>query len=128
MLDTEIRYSLIKKTAYAVVVAARKLKPYFDAHKVIVLTDLPLEKSLDKIERSDRLAKWSIELNGYGIKYQVRTAIKGQALVDIFVECTHNPELKKDTRIWQLLTNGSSRNVGAGARVVLISPKGNTKE
>ena len=56
--------------------AARKLKPYFDAHQVIVLTDLPLEKSLDKIERSGRLAKWAIELNGYGIKYQEGTAIK----------------------------------------------------
>lgn len=38
----------------------------------------------------------AIELNGYGIKYQARTSIKGQALVDIFAECTHNPKLKKD--------------------------------
>ena len=76
LLDAETRYSLIEKTTYAVVVAVRKLKPYFDAHQVIVLTDLPLEKSLDKIERSGRLAKWAIELNGYGIKYQEGTAIK----------------------------------------------------
>ena len=57
-------------------VAARKLKSYFDAHQVIVLTDLPLEKSLDKIERSGRLAKWAIKLKGYGIKYQARIGIK----------------------------------------------------
>ena len=63
------------------------------------MTDLPLEKSLDKIERSGRLAKWAVEMNGYGIKYQARTAIKGQALVDIFAECTHNPELKKDALV-----------------------------
>ena len=36
LLDAETRYSLIEKIAYAVVVAARKLKPYFDAHQVIV--------------------------------------------------------------------------------------------
>ena len=32
LLSTETRYSLIEKTVYDVVVAARKLKPYFDAH------------------------------------------------------------------------------------------------
>ena len=105
-------------------VVARKLKPYFDAHQIIVLTDLSLKKSLNKIERSERLAKLAIELNGYRIKYQARTAIKGQALADIFAECTHSPELRKDATIRQLLTNGSSRNVGVGDGVVLISPEG----
>lgn len=74
-----------------------------------MLTDLSLEKSLDKIERSGRLAKWAIELNGYGIRYQAKTTIKGQALADIFVECTHKPELKKDAPVWKLLTDGSSK-------------------
>lgn len=119
---------MIEKTAYVVVIAARKLKPYFDAHQVIVLTDLPLKKSLDKIERSGRLAKWAIELNGYGIKYQARTTIKGQALADIFAECSYNPEARSNAQVWQLLTDGSSRNVGAGAGVVLISPEGKTIE
>ena len=128
LIDAKTRYSLIEKTTYVVVVAARKLKPYFDVHQIIVLTDLPLEKSLDKIERSGRLAKWAVELNGYGIKYQARIAIKGQALADIFTKCTHNLELKKDIAVWQLLTNGSSRNVGAGAVVVLISPERKTIE
>ena len=68
LLDAETRYSLIEKTTYVIVVAVRILKPYFDAHQVIVLTYLPLEKSLDNIERSGRLLKWTIELNGFGIK------------------------------------------------------------
>ena len=45
---------MIEKAAYVVIVAARKLRPYFDSHQVLVLTDLPLEKSLEKIERSGR--------------------------------------------------------------------------
>ena len=38
----EERYPLMEKLAFALVIAARKLKPYFQAHTVIVLTDKPL--------------------------------------------------------------------------------------
>ena len=63
LLDAETRYSMIEKTTYVVIITARKLRPYIDAHQVVVLTDLPLEKSLENIERSVRLAKWAVELN-----------------------------------------------------------------
>ena len=126
LLDAETRYRMIEKAAYAVIVAARKLRPYFDAHQLVVLTDLPLEKSLDKIERYGGLAKWAVELNGMGIKYQPRKAIKGQALADIFAECTTQEQSKEP--IWQLLTDGLSRLIGAGAGLVLITPEGKVIE
>lgn len=40
----EMRYPLIEKLTYAVLVSARKLRPYFDAHSTEVLTNFPLEK------------------------------------------------------------------------------------
>ncbi|XP_077246006.1 uncharacterized protein LOC143885839 [Tasmannia lanceolata] len=46
--DAETRYQNIKKFAFAVVVAARKLCPYFQAHTIVVLTDQPLRKILQK--------------------------------------------------------------------------------
>ncbi|XP_021733169.1 cylicin-2-like [Chenopodium quinoa] len=39
LTDAETRFPLLKKVAYAVVVAARKLRPYFDCHQIAVLTD-----------------------------------------------------------------------------------------
>lgn len=54
-IGIETRYPLIEKAAYAIIVAARKLRPYFDAHQIVVLTDFPLEKSLEKIEKFGRL-------------------------------------------------------------------------
>ena len=36
---TEERYPQMEKLAFALVTAARKLKPYFQAHTIIVLTD-----------------------------------------------------------------------------------------
>lgn len=41
----ETRYSLIEKMAYAVLVAARNLRPYFDAHTIENLTNYPLKKA-----------------------------------------------------------------------------------
>ena len=42
----EERYPPMKKLAFALVTAARKLKPYFQAHTVIVLTNKPLRINL----------------------------------------------------------------------------------
>ena len=39
----EERYLPMEKLAFALVMAARKLKPYFQAHTVVVLTDKPLQ-------------------------------------------------------------------------------------
>ena len=39
----EERYLPMKKLAFALVTVARKLKPYFQAHTVVVLTDRPLQ-------------------------------------------------------------------------------------
>ncbi|KAM2710663.1 hypothetical protein EV2_048204 [Malus domestica] len=40
--DAETRYSNIEKLALALVMSARKLHPYFQAHFIIVLTNHPL--------------------------------------------------------------------------------------
>lgn len=129
LTDAETHYSLIEKRAYAVVIAARKLRPCFDSHQVTVLTDIPLEKSLEKIEKSGRMAKWAVELMGYRVKYQARTAIKGQALADLLAKCSYNegdPDPK--VPVWELHTNGSATSQGAGAGIVLVTPEGATLE
>ncbi|RVX15065.1 hypothetical protein CK203_007695 [Vitis vinifera] len=42
LADVETRYSKMELTALALRSAAQKLRPYFQAHPVIVLTDQPL--------------------------------------------------------------------------------------
>ncbi|KAK1379936.1 hypothetical protein POM88_026680 [Heracleum sosnowskyi] len=68
--------------------ASRKLRPYFQAHKIEVLTNQPLRNILHSPQVSGRLIKWAIELGEFDIKYKPRTAIKAQALADFMVECT----------------------------------------
>ncbi|KAL0304077.1 UNVERIFIED_CONTAM: Retrovirus-related Pol polyprotein from transposon [Sesamum radiatum] len=65
----ESRYDPIEKLVLALVSAARKLRPYFLAHPIIVLTDKPLENLLRKGTGS-RMIKWSYELNEFELEYR----------------------------------------------------------
>ncbi|KAK3000909.1 hypothetical protein RJ639_021378 [Escallonia herrerae] len=87
-LDVETRYPKIDKVALALIISARRLRPYFQSHTIIVLTDQPLRKVLLSTEASGRLVNWSVELGEFDIEYKPRTTIKAQALADFIVECT----------------------------------------
>ena len=76
------------KLAFALVTTARKLKPYFQAHTIIVLMDRPLKRAMSNLEAAGRMALWAIELSKFDIQCRPRTAIKGQAMADFIVEYT----------------------------------------
>ena len=40
----------MEKLAFALVTMARKLKPYFQAHTIVVLTDKPLRRAMSSPE------------------------------------------------------------------------------
>ncbi|KAL5571713.1 hypothetical protein UlMin_021310 [Ulmus minor] len=114
LLDAETRYPEIEKLALALMVAARKLRPYFQAHTIIVPTKFPLKQVFQKPKASGRLAKWSIELGEFDIQFKPRTAIKGQALADFIAEFTYTPEMSEKITTqtqnsqWKLYVDGSS--------------------
>ncbi|URD93608.1 Retrotransposon protein [Musa troglodytarum] len=78
----EQRYPPIERLALALILAARKLRPYFQAHTIEVMTNQPLRQVLSKFDVAGRLLKWSVELSEFDLRYKPRTAIKGQALAD----------------------------------------------
>ncbi|GKV01720.1 hypothetical protein SLEP1_g14261 [Rubroshorea leprosula] len=59
----ELRYPIVEKAALAVVTSARKLRPYFQSHPIIILTDQPLRQILQKPECSGRL------INEHALKF-----------------------------------------------------------
>jgi hypothetical protein len=79
----------MEKLAFALLIASRKLRPYFQAHSIIVLTDDPLRKAMNKPDVARRLVQWSIEMSKFDIDYRPCTAIKAQALADFIAEFTH---------------------------------------
>ena len=88
MLPAETRYSPAEKMALALVIVARKLRPYFQAHMIIIYTDCPLKLILQRPELSGRLTKWAIELSEFDIQYLAKAAHKGQAAADFVAKFT----------------------------------------
>jgi hypothetical protein len=55
-------YSEMEKICYVVIMSARKLRYYFKAHTIKVLTDQPLNDIFSNRDSSRRISKWAIEL------------------------------------------------------------------
>ncbi|XP_056691635.1 uncharacterized protein [Spinacia oleracea] len=123
----ETRYPLIEKLAYAVLIAARKLRPYFDAHTIEILTNFPLEKALQKMDTAGRLLRWAIELSEYDLEFHPRNAIKAQALADFVVEASYQEDETKAESL-EISVDGSAAQSGAGAGIVMTSPAGDKFE
>ncbi|GKU90859.1 hypothetical protein SLEP1_g4803 [Rubroshorea leprosula] len=125
----ELRYPIAEKAALVVVSSARKLRPYFQSHPIIVLTDQPLRQILQKPECSGRLIKWVVELGEFEITFQQRSVIRAQALADFIVECTPCPSTSTpEPNDWTLYVDGASSSKGSGAGALLIGPEGYRSE
>jgi hypothetical protein len=74
-----------------VLVASRKLRHYFQAHKVVVMTSFPLKVILYNPNATGNIAKWAAELAEFQLDFQPRHAIKSQVLADFIVEWTPPP-------------------------------------
>ena len=77
---SKLLYSEMEKMAYAVVTAARKLRYYFQSHKIKVPTSFPLRDMFENREASGRIGKWATQLAEHTIDFVSRSAIKSQVL------------------------------------------------
>ncbi|GJU68977.1 reverse transcriptase domain-containing protein [Tanacetum coccineum] len=82
----EINYTPMEKLVLALLSASRRLKSYFQAHTIVVITDQPIKQLLSNSEITGRMLKWKFELEGYDIQYRPRISIKGKILADFIVE------------------------------------------
>ena len=55
LVDAEARYSHLEQAALALRVATKKLRPYFQAHPIVVLIDLPLRSTIHNPDLSGRM-------------------------------------------------------------------------
>ncbi|XP_074324068.1 uncharacterized protein LOC141660988 [Apium graveolens] len=141
LADAETRYTSLEKLAYALILASRKLRPYFQAHKIEVRISYPLRQVMHKPESSGQILKWTVELGQFEVDYKPRTAIKGQDLADFMLEFPPHQEVEPGALVvipsteevglesqnnapwWSLFVDEASNGDGAGAEIELISPE-----
>ena len=143
--EAEVRYLPLEKAILAMVHATRKLPHYFQAHTVVVLTQLPLKSILRSADYTGRIAKWGTILGAFDIKYIPRTSIKGQVLANLvaeFAECSEEMNIEKQgmdeksvgtisvqcSTPWEMYVDGVANQRGSGMGLVLVSPEKITLE
>ena len=138
--EVEVRYLPLEKAILAVVLGTHKLSHYFQAHTVVVLTQLPLKTILRNVNYTGRVAKWGTILGVFDIKYMPRTFIKEQVLTDLVAEFTE-PQMEElpsvgnmDEKLvgtisqyrlptWEVYVDGESNQKSSGIGLVLMSPE-----
>ncbi|XP_056850803.1 uncharacterized protein LOC130500112 [Raphanus sativus] len=129
LLDVGNSIPIDGKLAFSVINLARKLRPYFQSHTIVVLTTFPLRTILPSSSQSGRLAKWVIELSEYDVEYRPRNCAKSQVLADCFVELpTGDITNEEPNSTWVLHVDGSSSKQGSGIGIRLTSPTGEILE
>jgi hypothetical protein len=79
-------YSEIEKICYDVVMSARNLCHYFEAHRVKMLTNQLLNDIFGNRDCSVKIGKWAMELSEHVIHFEKRIVTKLQVLADFTVD------------------------------------------
>ena len=127
------RYSGVQKLLFGLLMASRKLRHYFQAHEITVVTRLPLQRILHNPDATGRIVEWALELSSFGLKFESTSTIQSRVLAEFIAEWTSTPdeEIQETTlpgkeadRDWIMYFDGAFSLQGAGAGVLLAAPTG----
>ncbi|GKA96283.1 reverse transcriptase domain-containing protein [Tanacetum coccineum] len=137
LLGAKFNYPALEKLILAMVHAARRLRRYFQAHTITILTKSPIKQALTKPKKSGRVAKWAIELGEHDIVFRARGDNNKETPKDFIIEAPPEDNKKEvgrkmDTKLeetkpsceWKLYTDGASSSDSSSAGLMLIDPEG----
>ncbi|XP_028058066.1 uncharacterized protein LOC114261939 [Camellia sinensis] len=132
----EVRYTLVERHCLALVFIAQKLRHYFLAHQIQIVTRIdPIRYLLSKPALTGKVARWLLALGEFEITCVVPKAIKRQALADLFAQFPSsdyepmNEELRGEMHaamlskesFWTLSFDGVVAGGKCGTGIVLTS-------
>ena len=139
--DAETRYLRAKKACLSLIYAAQRLRHYFLAHTVYLMTKShPICSLLQRPVLFGRLAQWLLQLSKFEIILIVPTVVKGQAIADLLAwfpgeegwdvidevlgDLSEVSTVEVAGAKWILRFDGSSTAIEGGAGIVLIKEAG----
>jgi hypothetical protein len=116
----------MQKLVYAILMTKRKLRHYYGAHPITVVSKYLLGGVIQNPEAEGRIAKWALERMGQNITFAPCSAIKSQVLADFVAEWTEiqTPPASVEHETWIMYFDGSVMKEGAGVSLIFISPLG----
>ena len=116
----------MQKLLYAILITSRKLRHYFQVHKIKVASSFLLGDILHNGDANSRVVKWLLEIGALSIEFAPRFTVKSQALADFITEWTEIQDPPPDERPehWVMYFDGALNLDGAGAGILFISPRG----
>jgi len=137
MTPNELKYSPIEKLCLALVFSIQKMKHYFQAHVVRLISKAnPIKFVMSKPVLNDRLARWYLQFQQFEIVYVPQKAVKGQALADFLADhpipddWELTDELPDEDAMvvevqppWKMYFDGASHHEGAGAGVIFVTSR-----
>jgi hypothetical protein len=97
LIGSKKYYSEIEKICYVVIMSSRKLRHYFEAHTINVLTNQPLNDIISNRDSSSRVSKWAMEMLEYIVDFKKRMVIKSHILADFIAEWRELGSVANDT-------------------------------
>ena len=84
--DTKTRYP-IERACLVVIYAFQRLKQYFLAHQILLVTkSQPIKALLHQPLLTGTVAQWLILLSQYDISFKTPKAVKSQAIADLLAQ------------------------------------------
>ena len=103
---------------------SRKLRHYFEAYQVSVVTEFPLADILHNSEATGRIAKWATELRALHLNFKPnRHQVTSSGRLHGRMEGKSNPTPANKLEHWTMYFDGSLKLDKGGAGILFISPK-----
>ena len=131
--DTKTKYPRIEKACLVIIYASQRLKRYFSANQILLVTKSHLIKALlHQPLLTGRIAQWLVLLSQYDIGIRTPKAVKSQAIVNLLAQFPEKEEgpLSKEIpgevavieipgKKWTMRFDGSTTATSNGVGIVL---------